>query len=98
VSDGSGTYVTRLATSTNDGTAWSYQTVSTAVSDPDHSVWFQAHAPDCPTCSRFIGDYIGLTFDTLGRAHMTWTDMRRDLSVPELGRTGKAEDDMYARR
>jgi len=24
---------------------------------------------------------------------MTWTDMRRDLSVPELGRTGKAEDD-----
>jgi hypothetical protein len=29
---------------------------------------------------------------------MTWTDMRRDLSVPELGRTGKAEDDMYAQR
>jgi hypothetical protein len=98
VSDGSGTYNTRLATSTNDGTSWSYQTVSTAVSDPDHSVWFQAHAADCATCSRFIGDYIGLTFDTLGRAHMTWTDMRRDLSVPELGRTGKAEDDMYAQR
>jgi hypothetical protein len=29
---------------------------------------------------------------------MTWTDMRRDLSVPELRRTGKAEDDMYAQR
>jgi hypothetical protein len=29
---------------------------------------------------------------------MTWTDMRRDLSVPELGRTGKAEDDTYAQR
>lgn len=97
-SDGSGTYVTRLATSTNDGASWSYQTVSTAVSDPDHSVWFRAHTDDCPTCSLFIGDYIGLTFDTLGRAHMTWTDMRRDLSVPELGRTGKAEDDMYAQR
>src|SRR5207237_643759 len=40
--DGSGTYVTRMATSTNDGTSWSYQTVSTAVSDADHSVWFQA--------------------------------------------------------
>jgi len=25
-------------------------------------------------------------------------DMRRDLSVPELGRTGKAEDDTYAQR
>jgi len=39
-----------------------------------------------------------MAFDTLGRAHITWTDMRRDLSIPALGRTGKAEDDMYARR
>jgi hypothetical protein len=96
--DGSGMYVTNLATSTNDGASWSYQTVSNAVSDADHSVWFQAHAPDCATCSRFIGDYIGMAFDTLGRAHITWTDMRRDLSIPALGRTGKAEDDMYAQR
>jgi len=96
--DGSGTYVTNLATSTNDGASWSYQTVSNAVSDADHSVWFQAHAPGCDTCSRFIGDYIGAAFDTLGRIHITWTDMRRDLSIPALGRTGKAEDDMYAQR
>lgn len=96
--NGSGMYETNLATSTNDGASWSYQTVSTAPSDADHSVWFQAHATDCATCSRFIGDYIGLAFDTLGRAHMTWTDMRRDLSIPELGRTGKAEDDVYAQR
>ena len=95
---GTGLYVTNLATSTNDGASWSYQTVSNAVSDADHSVWFQAHAPDCATCSRFIGDYIGAAFDTLGRIHMTWTDMRRDLSIPALGRTGKAEDDMYAQR
>ena len=95
---GTGLYVTNLATSTNDGASWSYQTVSNAVSDADHSVWFQAHAADCATCSRFIGDYIGAAFDTLGRIHMTWTDMRRDLSIPSLGRTGKAEDDMYAQR
>jgi hypothetical protein len=95
---GTGLYVTNLATSTNDGASWSYQTVSNAVSDADHSVWFQAHAADCATCSRFIGDYIGASFDTLGRIHVTWTDMRRDLSIPALGRTGKAEDDMYARR
>jgi hypothetical protein len=95
---GTGLYVTNLATSTNDGASWSYQTVSNAVSDANHSVWFQAHAPDCATCSRFIGDYIGASFDTLGRIHVTWTDMRRDLSIPALGRTGKAEDDMYARR
>lgn len=96
--NGSGMYETNLATSLNDGASWSNQTVSTAPSDADHSVWFQAHAPDCATCSRFIGDYIGLAFDTLGRAHMTWTDMRRDLSIPALGRTGKAEDDEYAQR
>ncbi len=96
--DGSGMYDTNLATSTDNGASWSFQTVSTAPSDADHSVWFQAHASDCPTCSRFIGDYIGLAFDSLGRAHMTWTDMRRDLAIPALGRTGKAEDDEYARR
>jgi hypothetical protein len=101
VSDGSGTYVTDLSTSIDGGATWSQQQVSTAVSDPNHSVWFRAgatNAPDCPQCSRFIGDYIGLAFDTLGRAHMTWTDMRRDITVPQLGRTGKAQDAEYARR
>jgi len=29
---------------------------------------------------------------------MTRTDMRRDISVPQLGRTGKAQDAEYARR
>ena len=95
---GTGLYVTNLATSTNNGASWSYQTVSNAVSDANHSVWFRAHAPDCDTCSTFIGDYIGLAYDTLGRAHITWTDMRRDLAVPQIGRTGKAEDDFYAQR
>jgi Neuraminidase (sialidase) len=98
VADGSGTYVTNLATSTDTGATWGNQQVSTAASDPNHSVWFRANTPSCPQCSRFIGDYIGLAFDTLGRAHMTWTDRRRDISVPELGRTGKAQDDEYARR
>jgi hypothetical protein len=97
-SNGSGMYVVNLATSTNDGASWAYQTVSTAVSDPNHSVWFRANTPSCPECSRFIGDYIGLAFDTSGRAHLTWTDMRRDISVPQLGRTGKAQDAEYARR
>jgi hypothetical protein len=90
--------VTRLAQSTNGGVSWSSQTVSNAVSDADHSVWFRAHAPGCDTCATFIGDYIGLAYDTLGRAHVTWTDMRRNLSIPAIGRSGKAEDDMYARR
>jgi len=93
-----GKYVTRIARSSNVGASWTQQTVSTAQSDADHSVWFQAHAPGCDTCSRFIGDYIGADIDTLGRVHVLWTDMRRSLSVPALGRTGKAEDAEYARR
>jgi hypothetical protein len=95
---GTGTYVTNLATSTNNGASWSYQTVSNAVSDANHSVWFRAHAPDCDQCATFIGDYIGMAFDTLGRAHITWTDMRRNIAVPQIGRTGKAQDDEYAQR
>jgi hypothetical protein len=95
---GPGLYVTQLATSTDSGASWSYQTVSNAVSDANHSVWFRAHAPNCDQCATFIGDYIGLAFDTLGRMHMTWTDMRRDIAVPEIGRTGKAQDDEYAQR
>jgi hypothetical protein len=95
---GTGTYVTRLATSTSNGASWSYQTVSNAVSDANHSVWFRAHAPNCDQCATFIGDYIGLAYDTLGRAHITWTDMRRDIAVPQIGRTGKAQDDEYAQR
>jgi hypothetical protein len=54
--------------------------------------------PGCGTCSLFIGDYIGADIDTLGRVHVLWTDMRRSLSIPALGRTGKAQDAEYARR
>ena len=97
-SAGTGPYVTDLATSTNDGASWATRPSRTPSPTPNHSVWFQAHAPDCDTCSTFIGDYIGLAFDSLGRAHMTWTDMRRDIAVPQLDRVGKAQDAEYARR
>ena len=82
----------------NAGASFTQQTVSTAQSDADHSVWFQAGIAGCETCSRFIGDYIGADIDTLGRVHVLWTDMRRSLSIPALGRTGKAQDAEYARR
>lgn len=93
-----GGYVTRLARSSNAGASFTQQTVSTAQSDADHSVWFQAGIAGCETCSRFIGDYIGADIDTTGRVHVLWTDMRRSLSIPALGRTGKAQDAEYARR
>ena len=45
--DGTADYPTRdkygftIATSTNGGASWSYQSASTALSDPDHSLWFR---------------------------------------------------------
>ena len=93
---GTGLYVTRMATSTNDGASWSYQTVSNAVSDADHSVWFRAHAPGCDTCATFIGDYIGLDYGRDGHANMAWTDMRQYRTIQ--GVTGYAQYVFYARR
>lgn len=50
--------------------------VSTAVSHPTQSRFFQAGVPGCETCARFHGDYIGVTYGSDGRANMVWTDMR----------------------
>jgi hypothetical protein len=46
-------------------------------------------ASSCATCSRFIGDYLGMAIDTHGHADMVSTDMRRDLAVPQLGAPAK---------
>lgn len=91
-------YGITLATSTDGGASWSFQAVHTALSDPDHSIWFRANVPGCEQCSLFIGDYNGLAIDSLGRTHITWADMRRTTTVPEIGRTGKPGDVDYARR
>ena len=92
-------YGITLSTSTNGAATWgAAQQVSTALSDPDHSVWFRAKTADCYSCATFIGDYNGLTIDSLNRTHMVWTDMRRTVTVPQLSRTNKTEDVGYARR
>jgi hypothetical protein len=57
--------------------------VSTAVSHPTQSRFFQAGVPGCETCARFHGDYIGVAYGSDGRANMVWTDMRdADPNVP----------------
>jgi hypothetical protein len=87
-----------IATSTNAGASWTYRSASTALSDPDHSLFFRAGVAGCEECSTFIGDYNGLAMDSLGRIHATWADMRRVATVPQLGRTGTPGDVFYARR
>jgi hypothetical protein len=60
--------------------------VSTAPSDPTHSLYFQAgaNAPGCETCARFHGDYINISYGLDGKANLVWTDMRDPSNVPGL--------------
>jgi hypothetical protein len=90
-------YGIKLATSTNGGATFSTQAVG-GLSDPDHSLWFRAHAPDCDECATFIGDYNGLAIDSLGRTHIVWTDLSRSMTLTQLNRTGAPSEPFYARR
>jgi hypothetical protein len=50
--------------------------LSTADSDPNHSLYFQAGVDSCPACAVFHGDYLGLDYGSDGAANAVWTDMR----------------------
>ena len=67
--------------------AFAKSVVSTAVSHPRESVFFQAGsaAPGCETCAVFHGDYIGIAYGSDGMANLVWTDMRDpDPAAPGL--------------
>jgi len=57
--------------------------VSTADSDVNQSLYFQAEVPECPLCTVFHGDYLALDYGSDGSANALWTDMR-DID-PESG-------------
>ena len=75
-------YGVTLGSSSDGGSTWSFEGVDTAPSNPNNSFWFASGASGCPTCTSFIGDYQGIAMDALGRAHIVWTDMRRDILSP----------------
>jgi hypothetical protein len=87
-------YGVTLGSSADGGSTWSFERVDSAPSNPNNSFWFASGASGCPTCTSFIGDYQGIAMDSLGRAHVVWTDMRRDILSPPR----KAHDIEYARR
>jgi hypothetical protein len=87
-------YGVTLGSSSDGGSTWSFERVDTAPSNPNNSFWFASGASACPNCTSFIGDYQGIAMDALGRAHIVWTDMRRDIGNPPR----KAHDIEYARR
>jgi hypothetical protein len=65
--------------------ALSYQTVSTASSNPFLSAFFRASVSTCQHCATFHGDYINISYGSDGVAHLVWTDMRR--FIPGKGYT-----------
>ena len=69
-------YGATLATSPAGGRAFTERRVSTALSHPRNSLYFRAHDPSCPGCTRFHGDYIGIAYGSNGKANLVWTDMR----------------------
>jgi hypothetical protein len=88
-------YDTTLASSPAELSGFDRQGLNAVPSDPDHARSNRAGVPECPDCSTFIGDYIGLDVDRLGRAHAVWDQLSRP--VPD-GSGLFADDAYYARR
>ena len=86
-------YDISLAVATGTPLMFSKTVISQAPSNPDQDLWFGAGVPGCEFCSTFIGDYNGLTIDTLSRTHGVWIDMRQPL-IGDL----RNQDAYYARR
>jgi hypothetical protein len=68
-------YHTTLAEGTPGG-SWTFRRVSSAPSDPVHSLFFQAGVPGCEECATFHGDYNALAYGSDGFANTAYTDMR----------------------
>jgi hypothetical protein len=68
-----------LATGT-PSSGFSLTKVTTALSDPVHSAFFQAGAAGCEQCATFHGDYVSIGYGSDGAANIVWTDMRRILN------------------
>jgi hypothetical protein len=69
--------------------------ITTKSSHLRDNLWFPAGVQGCEKCVYWTGDYIGLAFDTEGTAHAVWTDLRRRVTVPDVG-TGYTENIFYA--
>jgi hypothetical protein len=79
-----GPYGATLATSPAGGRAFTEQRVDTAFSRPRNSVFFRAHADMCPSCTRFVGDYLSMAYGSDGKANLVWNDM--GALFPPLGK------------
>ena len=90
---GNGRYGATLAVRSSG--SFATVTVAPAVSDWRRSRFFRSNATGCPDCSKFIGDYLGLAYDSTGRAWAAWTDMR---GVTRLEGTSGRSQHVFVRR
>lgn len=88
-------YDTTLATAPTGLGSFSHQQLNDVPSNPNHARSNRAFVPDCRDCTDFIGDYVGLDVDVLGRAHAVWDQLSRP--APD-GSGLFADDAYYARR
>ncbi|HEY3311039.1 MAG TPA: sialidase family protein [Anaerolineales bacterium] len=70
------THEATLSESPAGGASFTSTKISTVSSHPRNSRFFRALVPGCEDCTRFHGDYIGLTYGSDGSANAVWTDMR----------------------
>jgi len=88
-------YDTTLATAPSDLSTFGHQQLNDLPSNPNHARSNRAFVPECPDCTDFIGDYIGVDVDGLGRVHTVWDQLSRP--APD-GSGLFADDAFYARR
>ena len=88
-------YDATLATAPTGFGLFSYLRLNDVPSNPNHARSNRAGVPDCMDCTDFIGDYVGLDVDALGRAHAVWPQLSR--TAPD-GSGLFATDAYYARR
>jgi hypothetical protein len=88
-------YNAYLATEPPGQTSFAHVRVSTKPSRARQSLYFRSGDPACPNCATFNGDYINVDIDSTGTAQVSWTDMRRFITVGST--SGYTENAFYAR-
>ncbi len=69
--------------------------ITTAASHVSDDLWLTYTLRDCHRCTWHVGEYIGLAYGSDGTANMTWTDLRRFVTLPN-GRRGYTMNIDYA--
>jgi hypothetical protein len=82
----------------NSDISFAKQTVNLKPSNLVDSRFFRAGVAGCERCTRFHGDYIGLSYGTDGAAHAVWTDQSEYVAGPTPASSGHVQFIYYSRK